>query len=279
MKYLVGGSRGLFEVNNDVVKKVFTGHLYGVSFDQNYIYACQRVQQGTKILKFSKNYKVLQSETVRGNSVHQCHFDVKTQRLFVTITRNDELLEFDVEKFKEIKRHKWAGKGHYEHHCNSIWRDPINDSWYVYEQNIYGHTSKYQGGVHRLNDKFEIESTWEIGDRGHNVVAIDHYLWIVNSFKKCLSILDMDLNQIDNPIDVSEYKDFAPRGLAMSSGHILIGLTELASRADRKKTRKGLIVTYDRGFNKINELEIDSGQMYEVRFLDRIDYAHNKIIL
>ena len=278
MRFLVGGSQGLFLVNKGNKKKLFTGHIYGVSFSQDHVYCCQRVSNGTNIVCLDRNFKQVYSHNVNGGSVHQAHYDLQTGHLFVTITRQDQLLQFDVEAKREVARHKWATGS--EHHMNSVWRSPHNGAMYVYEHNTRGVAKQGDqiGGVLRLDHNYQPIRTWEMANKGHNVMVHNGWIYVVNSFDEFLMRKDVETGTEENLIGTSEYPAYAPRGLAFADDCILMGLTELASRKDRSKTREGLVCIYDREYNKTEEHKIAAGQMYEVRLLDRLDHAHNRII-
>lgn len=276
MRFVVGGSQGVFIVDNGKKHQVRGGHVYGVTFSEQHMYCCERIKNGTNIVRLDKNFKQLYAHRVVGGGVHQAHFDVQTGHLFVTITNADQLLEFDVDQKKEVARHKWAtGK---EHHMNSVWRSPDTGAMYVYEHNTTGHTSKHIGGVHRLGDDYTPIQTWKIANKGHNVMVHNGWLYVVNSFDESLVRKHIKTGEEEVLVETKEYPAYAPRGLAFSDDYILMGLTELASRKDRHKTRFGLVCVYDRDFNKLEEHQIAAGQIYEVRFLDRVDYAHNRLI-
>lgn len=279
MRFIVGGSQGVFVVDNGSKKKVRGGHVYGVTFSREHLYCCERIRNGTNILRLDKDFKQIYAHRVPGGGVHQAHYDVKTKHLFVTITKADQLLEFDVDEKKEIARHKWA-KGA-EHHMNSVWRSHDTDAMYVYEHNTKGVAKENQqiGGVLRLDDNYKPIKTWEMANKGHNVFVDNGWLWVVNSFDECLMRKNMKSGQEEILITTKEYPAYAPRGLAVSDDYILMGLTELASRRDRAKTRLGLVCVYDRKtFKKLEEHEVAAGQIYEVRFLDRVDHAHNRLV-
>jgi len=93
MKFIVGGSQGIYIVNNGKKDKIRSGHIYGVTFDKNNIYCCERIATGTNIIQIDKNtHKVKYCHRVPGGGVHQAYYDTVTGHLFVTITKTDQLL-------------------------------------------------------------------------------------------------------------------------------------------------------------------------------------------
>ena len=277
MKFIVSGSQGLFLIDNGKKSKLRGGHIYGVSFDANNIFCAQRVK-GTNIVRLNKNFKKISDKVIKGGHVHQCHFDTKTQHLFVTMTCNDELLRYDPFKQEEIARYKWAKSGDHEHHMNSVWRCQFTEEMYVYEHNIYGKHPKYTGGILRLGEDYKPVEKWEFGDKGHGIALINGWMYIADSNNERIVRKCIHTGEEQMMVETKEYPKHQPRGLAISDDYILVGMTELASRRTRGNLGYGLVIVYDKNFNKLDCHSIATGQIYEVRFIDRPDYAHNGIV-
>lgn len=69
------------------------------------------------------------------------------------------------------------------------------------------------------------------------------------------------------------------RGLAVSEEFVFRGDSRyIKDKIERQKSLQGSVVVEDREFNKIREIPINKGEIYEIRILDRPDHAHNGII-
>jgi aspartate 1-decarboxylase len=291
VKFIVGTSQKLIVFENSNPIYSYSGDFYGITFNKDTIFACARDLSGTIIHEFDKNFELKHKTLVVINSVHQALFDIITEKVFITHTRQDRLAIWDPISRKILAYHKWheGPDGNDFHHINSIFRNIDGDNkLYVYEHNVSDYCgtdgNKHIGGVIRLSDKFQIEKIFKMGKQGHNVYISENKICIVDSFneKRISRILEYDIKntKFKTLISMPEYDGFAARGLAISDDLIIIGLTRLASRATRKfPSHKGFVIIYNRNnFEKLKEIEISGiGQVYEIRLLGVKDYAHNQI--
>jgi hypothetical protein len=283
MKFVVGTSNGLMLVDNWKISQLHAGHFYGITFDENCLYAFMRKKKQCLMCIFDKSLKFLGAREFPGEGIHQTYFDPITKKIYVTYTVANCLTVIDPYSNKHSFA-RWHKNDKDHNHINSIFR--FKNHLYVYEHDLKGkNEEKGNGGVRRLSPDFKSEQEWRIGDQGHNVFIRDDSgiinVYVLDSFNK--RYIRRPLNDsyqapCTTLIRTSEYEQFACRGLAISNTHTFIGLTKLQPRSKRGTIHPGYIVCYDNQYKKVRDIEISMGQIYEVRLLDELDQAHNNII-
>lgn len=288
-KAIVGTSERLIYFDGKKDNTIYKGEFYGISFDDNHIYACERIPNGkTNIILFDKNLSVVDKCKINCSHVHQAYYDPMLKRLLIAHTRQDEMIVWNTLEKKKESVQKWTqtdGKKDYCH-FNSVWRDLWGDlALYIYEHDLKADRDGVKnqlGGIRHLSADFSTKNTWPIADKGHNIYVQDNEIFVLDSNGQfCLAAINKKTHEKRIVLSTKHYDGYAPRGLAISDELILVGLTKLASRMKRRRPdHKGFIVCFDRNTKEeIGSIEIDSiGQLYEIRFLDRVDYAHNGIV-
>ena len=278
MRYLIGLSTALLLVENKKVTKLEGGCFYGITFDQNYIYAFSR-SGGAKVHIYDKNINKVCVKKVQASHLHQSLYDPVTDRVYITNTGSNQLTSYNTE-FQDKKDYRWANSSKDVNHLNSIFR--YGNHLYVYEHDLKGQNKQRgNGGVRRLTKDFKSDKVWRIADQGHNIWIENNFIYVCDSFNR--KLVRRPLNDkyefpCETLLSTEKYGQFGVRGLAIGNDKLLVGLSKWLQRDKRQSKHTGYILYYDRDYNLIDDLFLNEGQVFEIRLLDEIDHAHNGII-
>lgn len=274
---LVGTSNALLLIENRKnIRVLRKGCFYGVTYDEEYIYAIERGRGFINI--FDKKLQFKEKKKVPANHAHQILYSPEFKKIIVTSTGTNELLLVD-KNFK-VQNLRYPSTRVDKNHINSIFVH--NNHIYTYEHDLES-TKKERGngGVRKLDQNYKPEKAWKIGQQGHNVYIKDEYIYILDTFgqkfsrrKMCSSYPE---KSIETLISIKEYGRFGCRGLSITNDQTVIGLSKWLSREKRGDRHEGYVVFYDNNYKKISDLHLNYGQVFEVRSLNKLDYAHNNI--
>jgi hypothetical protein len=269
-RFLVATTRGLFLLEKDKIFQLLTVNCYGITFIDNQVLLYQNFGfKGriislpfTKELKFHSKGKVLVDNLPEG-----CHqIDTWNDKLYITDTYNNKILEYD---FENMKAKAYLPLGFLKHgrqsenygHMNSIYHSEVTKKTYVFCHNETKKTGK-KSSVLVLDSAFEsIEMLQTTARNGHNICLFNDNLFYCNSEARSL---------MKNKTDMY-CAEYYTRGLSITDKNILIGGSEFKSRKERGKS-KGMVDVLDHDFNTCFSISIP-GPVQEIRCFDNIDYA------
>lgn len=267
-----------------LVESTGSGHYYGISWNEKYMFLARRntashLHHGGDGGVDRYDMDLVRHDTILGGhvgicDVHQVAWNFSTARLYVTCSRLDGLttctedgedLEFCIPFFALEPFRLWD-----DHHINSVWFD--GESMYVLA---------HKKGP---SDLLELSCTWPYEVRSwyqgvaftaHNVVRIEDCFLMLNSYNNNAVLVPVDGSEYSVPFQMdSGY----PRGLAVSADRVFVGLSsQIASREERQQSKKGMVLMLDRTWRLLERIEINQGQVFEVRILDDVDYAHHSV--
>jgi hypothetical protein len=272
--------RGLFLVDSrDGCELVYNGHVYGLTWDQRFIYLFERVRNNTstKMLVLSKNFEVV--EEIHLSMIkdhHQVHLDPKSGFIGIANTHQNRV-EFFNPYTKDIEAYNWtpvAGADY--NHINSAWHD--GECWWSCEHNKKHHPSKV---VQLPNNRLNKPQKWTVASQIHNVYVEGDFIYTTVSLTSEIAKFSMAEDKI---IQSKSFERNFPRtysrGLARCNGFFLMGASRHCGREQRKEIFDSWIIKMDDDFKSIDSICIPkANQIYEVRALDEVDKAHNGIIL
>lgn len=274
MRAIVSCRYGVVIVDTDVrsvVRTVRTGSYetlyYGITFSEHIMFLAKRqIVQGTEracyIEQLDQDFGYHESIYIPGlEDVHQIL--LHNGLLWMTSSGNDMILSSALER-PDLEVDRWAPWGMHgtdKHHVNSIWfhmgkmylvaHKKGQSELYVFEENRQPHNS------HR-----------PLGVGAHNVFHLGDKLGVLDSSSGNIALVGGGNKGLK--------KNSYPRGWAYHGGVHLIGYSSHnTNREERDKERVGGVVIYDKDFVCQAQIPINMGQVYEVRFLDVPDRAHN----
>ncbi|KKL97202.1 hypothetical protein LCGC14_1836810, partial [marine sediment metagenome] len=150
------------------------------------------------------------------------------------------------------------------HHLNTIWTDR-EGTWWI----IVRYSSPRKSEVWRLRD-MKADQRWEISPESHNVCVHKSAMTTVGSFEHSLDTIKLGKRSWSSRITLPVGY---PRGLAVTDDYILVGGSARGSRAARHLGDAQLVLVGGGSVCHIITLP-KGGQIYTVRGLDSVDWAH-----
>lgn len=203
------------------------------------------------------------------SDIHQVHWSVQQRALLICDTGHDAILCWSPET--GIERHTLPTEGlevykqpNDYHHLNTIWTDR-NGVWWI----IVRYSSPRQSEVWKLR-AMDVEHRWVISPESHNLCVHNNALTTVGSFDHSLDTIKLRKrswrSRIELPVGY-------PRGLAVTDDYIIVGGSARGSRTLRHQGNAQIMLIGRGKVRRIIQLP-SGGQIYTVRALDVIDWAH-----
>lgn len=269
-EFIFGTMDRLLLWDGQTFRIVHEGHglYYGITWDEKQVYVASRGWEGGEsILIFDKGLNFVgRVPTGRLADIHQiAWFD---GRLYITNTGANSLEVWDG---KISETWNYSGERRDVDHINSVWADRA----FIYVgEHRWGKPSR----VRVFDRDRNLVNTIENMGRGlHNVYREGSDLYVCSSGEGDLLIRNVVTGR-RKLVDLRLYhRRGYPRGLARVDGEWYIGMSLEARREERHLPGHSAVLVLDDGGNLIDKIEIDIGQIYEIRALEG-DKAHNGLL-
>ncbi|MBU2685825.1 MAG: hypothetical protein KKF27_21500 [Gammaproteobacteria bacterium] len=282
MKLLISTSKGYYVVNND---KSLTPVLvtedkksYGISWNKEQVFFCRQFPDHSKILIYDKKLKPVKE--IRCNDImdgHQLYWS--EPYLYICNTRFNRIhIWHPVNGFKDFA---WNRCGKDRNHINSIWQHDNGDIYFI-EHNRHINPSR-RSRIKIFDKNLNYKSDIQAGRGAHNVFRRNADLYLCSSNDYSLIKYDCNKKEVIEEINFPDQgilstEFWLTRGLAYDGNKFYVGLSRWCPREERIKSTNGAIAIVDNQFRLIEYIALpDMGQVYEIRLMDGIDLAHNRI--
>lgn len=254
--------------NLRIVERLRTGDYdtlyYGITWNEDFMFIAKRhLCCRTQIIEvFDLELNYLKSFHVSSLDTHQIYWHAG--KLYVMNSGNNAVTIVNGNgEFQEIWYPNPSVQGRDINHFNSIF------TW----GNLFLLIAHNKGASQLwvFNEHRDLINKFPVGNGSHNIGRFHEDYIVLDS--KHGKIMRPYADAIDLP-----YNKY-PRGLAISIDKVMIGRSEHnTNREERHIERKGAVQVYSEGLVTCDEIELNSGQVFEVRYLGGTDYAHNRII-
>jgi hypothetical protein len=245
------------------------GLYYGITWDHELVYVAARWYpwytlsarvERPRLLVFDKHLRLVERRKYPypAGGMHQILFH--DGHIYCSCSREDSYLVWNGEKWSQwFPSDDSSHHGKDTHHFNSAWFE--GDRMF-----IVGHNNGPSDVWELSRPDQQVIRKYRVGKYIHNAWREGDTIAVCNSGEGRVETVDGDV--------LAETGDF-PRGVAIGSNVNLVGISTLATRRLRAKTR-GKVQVYSKTWELLDTLDLGRcGQVCELRRLDGDDLAHN----
>jgi len=264
--YIVATKNGLYLTSIKRYIKIMRGQFYGVVKGQDcwYVFEALTSLSIGRILKISNNGYV---ETFSKNMSVGCHqLDIYNHCLFIADTYNNSIIEMELNKGAELKRHFPLGVLQYGRdsnnyaHINSL----FFKNGYCY---LVCHNETSKTGLNSEVLKCDLDFT--VANRINFPAGNAHNVYLYGN--KLITCDSCGKRVIDENGDVLVQLNFFTRGLSVTDDLVVVGESEYAKRGERH--RKGGWINYFTQDFKFLARQRVPGMVQDVRALNAKDHC------
>ena len=282
MRCLIGTYSSLLYWDGSEAHVVKEGVHYGITWDHDYIYASYNPphEPVTKIEVYDSHLNCLDTLPLPDlQGVHQIYWYEGV--LYITNTEHSRVDMWDGICLSSLYYADSLSLEPYQLekdvlHINSIWTDGTH--WYICEHGYKLPPARIRVFDMNFNQVQLIEMDFAVHDdlNAHNVYVEDEQMYVCRHRR--IGIRDRAGNLIRS---VFPYGDdmsaFLLRGLARTVEHFYVGESTYAPRELRGEGDSDILIL-DGDLRLLDTIFLkDAGQIYEIRVVDDMDYAHNGV--
>ena len=282
MQCLIGTYKNLLHWDGSEAKVVREGVHYGITWDHEYIYASYNPPHDhiTEIEVYDSHLKYLHTLPLPDlKGVHQIHW--YDGMLYITNTAHNRIDMWDGVRVSSLDYTDSASLEPYQLrvdslHINSIWTDGVH--WYICEHGYKLPPAKIRVFDMDLNQVHLIELDYAVHDdlNAHNVYLENDCIYTCRHRRIGIRNYEGTLIRSVFPHGEDE-ATFLLRGLARTAEHFYVGESTYAPRDLRGEGDSDILIL-DGDLCLLDTIFLkDAGQVYEIRVIDDMDYAHNGV--
>lgn len=274
--YLITSEKGVFLMKNSSIKKLYSSHTFGISYDETSIFLACSDELKTYILKFDKkNFlnskpdgKILFSQYISepGSRIHQ--ISQSNNSLWISCTFDNTIMEIDKSNGKVLKKLAPFDDEFGvpilvdQNHINSIFCSGKSILFVAYKVNN-------SSMILSMDD--DIIKGYSYSNIGvHDISLNRETIYFCDTFGKN-NLIDkggsvIENGSIMNPEIFSKSPGFILRGFAKCGSEIVVGHSHKGIRSERLRGKAKIIHILNRKLKKI--IEMPFAQVYDITCID-----------